>query len=195
MTEKEVYLLRHGDTGKPGCYVGSTDVSLSAIGRQQVKNVAKTLRLQNFDKVLCSPMLRCRQTCEEMDLQIPFQIEELLKEVDFGRWEGKKFAEIAAQDAEAVVAWNDNPESFRFPDGEALASFYKRVSAIFTMLDKDESRRILLVTHGGIIRHLLCLFLGISQEKYLAFDVQPGSYTSLRIYSGGGVLIGMNIRS
>lgn len=194
MSEKKIYLLRHGDTGRQGCYIGSTDVPLSATGRQQVHDTARTLQQKNIDRVFCSPMLRCRQSCTQLDLPIPFQVHELLKEVDFGRWEGKTFAEIVVDDAEAVAAWTNDPAHFCFPGGEALVDFHNRVAAIMQMLFEDNSNRILLVTHGGIIRHLLCLCLGIPLDKYLVFDVQPGSYTSLLLYPDGGVLTGMNIR-
>ncbi|MBU1567517.1 MAG: alpha-ribazole phosphatase [Proteobacteria bacterium] len=194
MAEKKIYLLRHGDTGRQGFYIGSTDVSLSAIGRQQAHDTAKTLHRKNIDSVYCSPMLRCRQTCEQLDLIIPCQVNELLREVDFGRWEGKSFAEISVDDSEAVDSWTKDPIHFCFPGGEALASFHNRVAAIMKMLGEDTNENILLVTHGGIIRHLLCLCLGIPFEKYLLFDVQPGSFSSLVLHSGGGILTGMNIR-
>jgi alpha-ribazole phosphatase len=191
---KEIFLLRHGDTGRQGCYLGSTDVSLVPAGRQQLRETANSLQLHNFCKVICSPMLRCRQSCEILGLQTPYQVNNLLKEVDFGRWEGKTFDQIAAEDAELVTAWINDPVHFCFPDGECLDKFYARVSLIFSMLKNDDGKRILLVTHGGIIRHLLCLCLGIPSEKYLAFDVQPGSYASLHLYSGGAVLTGLNLR-
>jgi alpha-ribazole phosphatase len=192
--EKQVYLLRHGDIGRLGCYIGSTDVPLSPTGQQQVRNTKRMLRLKSIDRVFCSPMLRCRQTCELLELPVPYQVNELLKEVDFGRWEGKSFAEIVEDDAEAVATWTSDPAHFCFPGGEALVDFHKRVAVIMKMLLEDNSKHILLVTHGGIIRHLLCLGLGIPLEKYLVFNVQPGSYSSFLLYPDGAVLTGMNIR-
>ncbi len=186
--------MRHGDIGRQGCYIGSTDVPLSPDGQQQVLNTAKMLRQKSIDSVFCSPMLRCRQTCEQLELPAPYQVNELLKEVDFGRWEGKSFAEIVEDDAEAVATWTRDPAHFCFPGGEALVSFHKRVAVIMKMLLEDNSKHILLVTHGGIIRHLLCLGLGIPLEKYLVFKVEPGSYSSLLLYPDGAVLTGMNIR-
>jgi alpha-ribazole phosphatase len=194
MAEKEIYLLRHGDTGRQGCYIGSTDLPLSEKGRQQLRDLATMLHSKNIDKVFCSPMLRCRQTCEQLGLATAHQTNDLLKEVDFGRWEGKSFTEIAAVDAAAVSAWTNDPAHFCFPGGESLANFRGRVRAIMKMLEEDSGKRILLITHGGIIRHLLCLCLGISMEKYLAFAVEPGSFSSLRLFPGGGVLTSMNIR-
>ncbi len=194
MSGKEIYLLRHGDTGRQGCYIGITDVPLSAIGQQQARDTGRTLRQEKIDQVFCSPMLRCRQTSAQLDLPIPYQVHELLKEVDFGRWEGKSFAEIVADDAEAVAVWTNDPAHFCFPGGEALIDFHNRVTTIMKMLFEENSKHILLITHGGVIRHLLCLCLGIPLDKYLVFDVQPGSYTSLLLYPDGGVLTGMNIR-
>lgn len=194
MSEKKIYLLRHGDTGRQGCYIGSTDVPLSATGQQQVRDSARALRGKKIEQIFCSPMLRCRQTYAQLDLPIPYQVHELLREVDFGRWEGKTFAEIVADDAEAVAAWTNDPAHFCFPGGEALVDFHKRVAAIMKILNEENNKHILLVTHGGIIRHLLCLCLGIPLDKYLVFDVQPGSYSSLLLYPDGGVLTGMNLR-
>ncbi len=190
---KEIFLLRHGDTGKNGCYIGSTDVPLSPLGLQQVRSTARALRTKNVTKVFCSPMLRCRQTWAELDMSIPGQVNDLLKEVDFGRWEGKTFAEIAASDAEAVTEWTKDPENFCFPGGDCLASFNKRLTAVMTMLEDQCCSHILVVTHGGVIRHLLCRYLKIPSAKYLAFDVQPGCYSSIRLHSDGGVLTGFNL--
>jgi broad specificity phosphatase PhoE len=53
---------------------------------------------------------------------------------------------------------------------------------------------MLLVTHGGVIRHLLCLMLGLPMVKYLVFDVQPGCFCSLQVYSDGSVLTGFNLK-
>jgi alpha-ribazole phosphatase/probable phosphoglycerate mutase len=53
--------------------------------------------------------------------------------------------------------------------------------------------KILIIAHGGIIRHLLCLLLGLDAEKYLLFEVKPGRVSSVQLYDEGGVLTGFNI--
>jgi alpha-ribazole phosphatase len=194
MAEKEIYLLRHGDTGRHGLYIGSLDVPLSFKGREEIRETAKILRQKNIDKVLSSPMLRCRETCRILDMHSAYEVNDLLKEVDFGRWEGKSFSEILASDPGSVTAWANDPNHFCFPGGEALPDFHLRISAIKNLLEEEGCRRILVVSHGGVIRHLLCLFLGLSVEKYLAFDVQPGGYSSLTVYENGAVLTGLNLR-
>lgn len=194
MSEKEIYLLRHGDTGRHGLYIGSLDVPLSQKGREQIGETARTLRQKNIDKILCSPMLRCRETCRLLDIHPGYEVNDLLREVDFGDWEGKSFPEILASDPGSVTAWAADPHHFRFPGGDALTDFHLRVSAIKKILEEEKCRRILVVSHGGVIRHLLCLFLGLAVEKYLAFDVQPGGYSTITVHGDGAVLTGMNLR-
>ncbi len=194
MADKEIFLFRHGDTARHGVYIGSSDISLSPEGTQQVCATGKLLRRQKFDRVICSPLLRCRQSWQHLQLDLPLLVDESLKEVDFGDWEGKSFTAIQGENPEALASWINDPGNFSFPGGESLADFYRRVHLVFQRLLEDDGKRILLITHGGIIRHLLCLFLGISMDKYLVFDIQTGAYSSLAVYSEGSVLTAMNIR-
>lgn len=194
MSVKTVYLLRHGDTGLQGCYIGRTDVPLSTEGILQIGRTARLLQQEKIGKILSSPMLRCRQTKELLDLHCPCEYHDSLMEVNFGRWEGKRFAEIAQMDAEHIQSWIQDPVHFSFPDGESIAGFQKRLAASHEMLSAAIEERLLLVTHGGVIRHLLCLMLGLPLEKYLAFDVQPGAFCSLHVYSEGSVLTGFNLK-
>lgn len=193
MPDKTVFLLRHGDTGRQGCYIGSTDVPLSAEGQLQISRLALPLQRENIGRIFCSPMLRCRESCEGLGLSCPREYHASLKEVDFGRWDGKRFGEIAEKDAPLVAAWTQDYENFRFPGGESIAAFQQRIAACRELIFSAGEERLLLVTHGGIIRHLLCLMLGLPAEKYLTFAVQPGSFSALQVYSGGSVLTGFNL--
>ncbi len=193
MVAKQLYFLRHGDTGLQGRYIGTTDAPLTDKGRAQVRQAAGLLQAKNISKIVCSPMLRCRQTLELLALPCSCRFDELLREVDFGRWEGKNFREIVQGDKELVDSWVSAPALFSFPDGESLAAFNKRVTACKNLLEKMPEEKILIITHGGIIRHLLCLLLGLDTEKYLLFEVKPGCVSSVQLYDEGGVLTGFNI--
>ena len=190
---KELFLLRHGDTGLQGRYIGSTDVPLTDEGMLQVRKTAAVLQGKNINRILCSPMLRCRQTFALLDIPCACEINDQLREVDFGRWEGKNFTEILQIDQELVGSWVTEPDVFSFPEGESLEAFKTRVATFKIQLEKMVDEKILVIAHGGIIRHLLCLFLGLDFEKYLVFDVKPGCFCSLRLFSEGGVLTGFNI--
>lgn len=191
---KKVYFLRHGDTGLPGRYIGATDAPLTDRGREQVGKTGALLRAKGITKIVCSPMLRCRQTLEQLGLSCSCQFNGLLREIDFGRWEGKNFQEIVRLDKKLVDSWVAAPGAFSFPGGESLTAFRKRVSTFKTLLEKMVEENILVISHGGFIRYLLCLLLGLDFDNYLLFDVKPGCFCSIRLYAEGGVLTGFNIK-
>jgi len=193
MTPKNLYLMRHGATEMSGRYVGSTDVPLSVSGVKQVKKTANILKDKSISRVFCSPMQRCRQTYDLLRLNCQFEFDQLLREIDFGRWETKNFQEICQSDEKLINNWANNPENFSFPGGEALSAFQERVSTFKKRLDDCLDEDILVVAHGGTIRYLLCYLLGLPTEKYLLFQVEPGSFTSLQLYSEGAILTGFNI--
>jgi len=193
MAVKNLYLMRHGATDMNGCYVGSTDIPLSESGIRQVCLTADILRNKGITEVFCSPMKRCRQTLDLIGLECSYEYDDLLREVDFGRWETKRFEEIVKSDKELVDSWSKDPGNFSFPGGEDLSSFRNRVISFKKKLDTSSNSEILVVAHGGVIRYLICYLLGLSVEKYLLFGVLPGCFTSLELYSEGGILTGFNI--
>ncbi|MGB5684282.1 MAG: histidine phosphatase family protein, partial [Candidatus Electrothrix sp.] len=159
-------------------------------------------QLKDVDCWYCSPMLRTRQTLEYLQQKGCSAAKPLydqrLREIDFGCWELQTFANIAAQDEELLPAWNQYLD-FTFPEGEAVAAFIERVKAMLTVFSGMESststgtNTVAVVTHGGVIRTMICLALGISPRNYLLFDVQPASLTVLDLFSEGGVLRGLNL--
>ncbi|RWX45816.1 alpha-ribazole phosphatase [Candidatus Electrothrix aarhusensis] len=192
-------LLRHGPTSAPpGCFAGSSDVPLSGKGLARLDNIRA--RLKDIDCWYCSPMLRTRQTLESLQqkgcsAREPLY-DERLREIDFGRWELQTFADIAAQDEELLPAWNQYLD-FTFPEGEAVTAFIQRVGSMLTVFSGMETstgtNTVAVVTHGGVIRTMICIALGISPRNYLLFDVQPASLTVLELFSEGGVLRGLNL--
>lgn len=191
---KQLYLVRHGDIGCHGRYIGSSDPDLSPLGWQQMGGLAAAFRPRRVDAILCSPLRRCRQSLEALAVIAPVRFQDALREVDFGAWEGKSFTEIVASDDQSVAAWAAGASDFTFPGGESLALFYQRMVALWQSLMAAEEDSLLVVTHGGVIRHLLCLALALPWEKYLLFEISLGSLTSLTLYSHGAVLTSLNCR-
>jgi broad specificity phosphatase PhoE len=190
-----LYLLRHGPTAAPpGCLVGSTDLPLSGQGLDRLAGLLPQLR--DVEHWHCSPMLRARQTLDELR-RLGCRTEaaahdQRLREIDFGAWEMKGFAEIATADPERVAAWQ-HYEDFAFPGGEAVSAFISRTRAMLADL-AAAGGAVGAVTHGGIIRTMICLALGLPPRSYLLFDVRPASLTVLELFSGGGgVLRGLNL--
>ncbi len=190
-----LFLLRHGPTdAPPGSLLGSTDVPLSGKGLSQLNGLIGT-HLQTVERWHCSPLLRARQTLDCLrqhgcPVEQPVY-DSRLREIHFGDWELRSFADIAAADPARIEAWQQY-EDFVFPGGEAVADFVSRIKGVLTDI-AESGGSIGVVTHGGVIRTMICLALGLPPRNYLLFDVQPASLTVLDIFSGGGVLRGLNL--
>ena len=193
---KKILFLRHGDTCFSGKYIGSFDVPLSAKGLQQIKKIRSFILLQKIEKVFCSPMLRCLQTFEQLALSLsaPVNLEENLREINFGRWEGKSFKEIVETDPDLVDQWSKGYANFTFPEGENIAHFIQRVEQIKSQILSINHHRILVISHGGVIRSMICSLLGQSQEKYLQYAVEKGTVSMIEVYENGAVLKGFNLK-
>lgn len=199
MTQEQplrLHLLRHGPAAAPpGSLLGSTDAPLSGHGLSRLDRLIEP-HLQTVTHWFCSPKLRARQTLAYLrDKGCPVSEvahDDRLREIDFGEWELKTFAEIIAIDPVRVAAWQ-HYEGFVFPGGEAVAAFNRRIEELLKFFAGLEGS-VAAVTHGGVIRAMICAALGLPARSYLLFDVQPASLTVLDLFPGeGGVLRGLNL--
>jgi broad specificity phosphatase PhoE len=111
-----------------------------------------------------------------------------LREIDFGRWEGKTFSEIRDSSPAEIARWARFAPDFAFPGGESLRDFLGRVRRAADRLAADEAETVLAVTHGGVIKAMLCHLLGLDSRRYVAFEIAPASLTVVRLFEGKGVL-------
>jgi alpha-ribazole phosphatase len=193
---QELVLIRHGDIGQEfkGIFVGKTDVPLSAEGKLQAERLRPYMESRPRNAVLSSPQLRCRETAKlsTEPLGLSVEIDEDLREIDFGRWEGLTFDEIVSVDSSAVDGWARYDRNFTFPGGERIGDFLNRVSAIGERLASRGAGQAIVFTHGGVIRALICHFLKLAPRNYLLFEVRPASITTIRLFEQGGILTGLN---
>ena len=193
---QELLFVRHGKPASEYCgrFIGATDVSLASEGVLQTKGLALRLGRRLPARCYCSPLTRTLQTAEILSesLGLPIQLDPDLREADFGRWEGFTFDQVAAVDLEAVNRWALGCEDFGFPGGELLRDFRGRVRRAADRLAADSAERILVVTHGGVIRAMICHFLCLEPQQYVLFEPRYGALTTIRLSEGRGVLSGLN---
>jgi alpha-ribazole phosphatase/probable phosphoglycerate mutase len=115
-----------------------------------------------------------------------------LREIDFGRWEALTFQEICDLDQAHVDRWAAYGDDFAFPGGESLCDFHARIRRVADRIARDPADVVCAFTHGGVIRTLICHYLGLEPRNYLMFDVRTASVTTLSLYDGKGVLTGLN---
>lgn len=161
-------LLRHGETELGGGLRGSLDDALTDAGWAQLRTaVADGSR---WDRLISSPLQRCARFAEELAAQhcVPLSLEPDLQELHFGAWEGCSTADLMQTSADELGRfWND-PYAFTPPEGEPLLAFEARVlSALQRLQVRHAGERLLLVTHGGVMRLLLARARGLPRNELL----------------------------
>jgi alpha-ribazole phosphatase len=193
--KKQLTLVRHGalETSLDGCYVGRLDVELGATGVRQAKQLANCLKNRGIDGLWCSPALRAVETSAPIAKQLKLTASNKndLDEVDFGRWEGLTFEQISSTDPHLVAKWSELAEDFCFPEGESHVEFQQRVARVVEDINSSELTSIALVTHGGVIRSLICQLLGYPYRDRLKFEILRGGFVTFDLYSQGAVLTGL----
>ncbi|SRR5260221_344764 len=165
-----LYVVRHGQSewNEKGLVQGQTESPLTTLGEEQAKQLGKELRHIHFDKVFASDLTRARQTAELISLERQLEIEttKLLRERQFGHYEGKPWEALRLLDEMQLTVEEDKRFSFKpHPD---IESDEELVSRFITFLREVSvsypGKTLLVVTHGGIIRALL-LHLGLFTYK------------------------------
>ena len=154
-----IYFVRHGqtdDNANGNLLTGWSETPLNAKGIEQAKETAKELKNIGFDICYCSPLLRTRQTLDEIlkyhkDLEVVF--DDRLKERDYGEITGKP-ASICK-----FKRWNANDE---IPvKMESISEMFKRIANFYVdILPKTKSKNVLIVAHSGVGRLSYYYFIG-----------------------------------
>jgi len=195
---RRLLLIRHAETvaAEKELLVGSTDIDALETGLQRLERLRGVLAPFSPQKLYCSPMKRAVQTAsairESCGSSCEIKFDERLREIDFGRWEMKSIAEISQAEPGMMSSWAEY-DHFVFPGGESVPHFCARVKEALTALRQLPVGDVAVVTHGGVIRTMICLALGQSAKNYLFYTVHPGSLTVLELYPEGGVLSGLNL--
>ncbi|MFF9714434.1 bifunctional RNase H/acid phosphatase [Streptomyces sp. NPDC014603] len=190
-------LLRHGETPltpqKRFSGSGGSDPSLSGIGREQAERVAAALaRRGTVQAVVASPLARTRETAQIVAarLGLDVQIEEGLRETDFGAWEGLTFGEVRERHPEDLSAWLSAPDAEPTGGGESFAATAARVAAARDkLIAAHAGRTVLLVTHVTPIKTLVRLALGAPPEALFRMELSAASLSAVAYYADGNASV------
>ena len=166
----KVIFVRHGETlwNHSKRYQGQSDIPLNEKGIQQAKKVAQRLAGQTISAVYSSDLIRAVQTAEAIANEHSLQVVPLpeFREVNFGLWEGLTYEEIMAEWPEALSAIYAKPGSVCIPEGESFYDVQKRTAiGLSKCIANHHEETIVIVSHGGTMRILLCDALGLAIEK------------------------------
>jgi alpha-ribazole phosphatase len=181
-------LLRHGETELGGGLRGSLDDALTEKGWTQMR--AAVIEGGPWDRLVSSPLQRCARFAAELgeQLNLPVQLDKDLQELHFGAWEGQSAAALMETDADALGLFWADPYSFTPPQGEPVSDFSARVSAAVARLHTAHAgERILLISHGGVMRLLLAQARGLPREQLLNVEVGHGALFALTVDADGSL--------
>ena len=170
---KSIYLFRHPETQAPkGTCYGNSDVLPSEKQLQEaVIKIHKSVQDIRPDVVYTSPLSRCKMLAKKIAGESTVVTEELIREIDFGRWEMLPWSEIPDNEREA---WGKDYITNKIHGGENFFDVQKRVVQFWDKVIKTNEQTIFVVAHAGLYRALLAHLLDASPYKIFAVDVDYG---------------------
>ena len=182
-----VDVIRHGEPVGGRRYRGySVDDPLTEKGWSQMR--AAVPKKPQWQHIVSSPLSRCLAFSEELasKLNIEFSVDDRVKEIGFGDWEGKTPEEILADDPEALNHFYKDPVNNRPNGAEPLDTFAARVwDAYQDILKNHHNKHILIVGHAGVARAITANVLQMSlDDVYSRLRVEYGAIISSSIDDG-----------
>jgi probable phosphoglycerate mutase len=193
-----IYLLRHGaicSAKQARCYVGWQNVALSKAGIRQAENWARYFSGLALDEIYCSDLTRCLETAKIIGSRCTLKPKPLygLREIFLGAWEGRRFQSIQALYPREFQNRGDRIADHRPAGGESFRDLQARVWPEFEAIARRLSGHILMVTHAGVIRVLLCRLLGMPLENLFLIGQAHGALNIIGLRSGHWRIEAMNL--
>lgn len=181
-----IYFVRHGETewNKEGRLQGWLNSELTEDGKKQAALLREQLQL-SFDKIYSSPSKRAVDTAMILtNDEKSIILDERLKEIHLGSWQGRLISEIEKEDAERYALYCQSPEQYIPDDGESIEQLKMRMGDFFRDCLQEQAENVLVVTHGVSIRALLLAIYDWPTSKIWDFDEIVGtSVTKMTVNS------------
>lgn len=169
-----LYLIRHGATipnlQKPPVLQGcGIDAELSPEGIAQAKRVATRFADTPIAAVYASDLVRAQQTAAAIAEPhgLAVQTAADIHEIAVGRWEGKSWPQVMAEQPAAYAKWAGDPGEQRYPGGESYVDVAARaVPALERIAAAHPESRPLVVAHRAVIRSVAGRLLGLDPRRW-----------------------------
>lgn len=174
-------LLRHGEPVGGRRYRGQIDDPLNDRGWQEMRYATSTGT--PWQAIISSPLRRCRDFAVELgeQLALPLSIDERLKEVGFGVWEGQTGEMLRQQDDQVLTRFYQDPIRHRPQGAEPLNDFSTRVNeALQDAIEGHRGKHILVIAHAGVIRCALSLTLNLPIGNMYRLSIAPASLSRIQ---------------
>lgn len=192
-----IYLVRHGQTdwNVAHRFQGQTDVPLNAMGIAQAHATANFLKDKTFDSIYTSDLSRARLTAEIIaeHHEAARSLDERLREIHFGIWEGWTFEQIKANDPDSHARWLADP-TYRPEGAETGIQMATRITAFLEYLRESysEDDTVLLVAHGGTLQVLVSIALGLQPGMRWRFSFKNAAVSKMYLFDDRATLATLN---
>ena len=161
-----IYITRHGQTewNLKNKIMGKADIPLNETGIKQSGQLRDMVDELQIDLIVCSPLLRAKQTAEIINSKKSVKIiyDDRISERDYGEFEGKSI-----DDFDFSAYWNYY-ENKTYKYAENVRDFFSRIYEFFDeIIKKYFNKNILIITHAGVGISALCYFNQFIPEKSL----------------------------
>lgn len=185
---KRFFFIRHGRQNATLCNV---DVPLSEEGRLQAALLRDRLEKIRFDAAYSSTLMRAVETADIINEKQGLKIERRkeLGEIDWGDLTGLDIKRMYEDYGSFLEHRSSRKEDVRFPGGENAEDVFSRCLPVIREIEKSGYEKILIVTHGGLIRSMISGLLGLGFKDSLAFAkvLENTSITEFCYYEDSGL--------
>jgi probable phosphoglycerate mutase len=177
-------MVRHGqtDASRENRFSGSSDPPLTEVGEAMAEAFAQAYASMKWDAIYTSPMLRARQTAEPLSRLTGVQaiVEDGLKEIDYGEWEGLRQADVKQRWPEAFEHWADDVASRGTPGGETAFHVAARAMRVVEAIRyRHGEGNVLIVSHKATLRVITCALLGLDVRLFRERIGEPVSAVTM----------------
>ena len=188
-----IYFVRHGETvltpTRKFSGTGALDPELMQDGLDQAELVAEEAVKLGAEVLIASPLKRTRQTAEAIARTTGLEIifDEAWFELSFGSWDGKSIEEVKQEEPDAYQAWL-NSTAYAPGGGESWDQATVRIEeALEKLVAEYPGKKIIVVTHNGVIKTAVRLAIGAPAEAVFHVDAAPCSISSISIWPSDGL--------
>jgi len=177
MKETEIILIRHGETewNSQLRMQGHSNSALSEVGRGQIQALGEWMKNVSFDHIYSSDSLRARQTAEAITQYSgdTLQFDQRIREKNLGVFEGLTSIEAREQHPEIYLLFKTGGANYVIDEGESTQQvLYRALEFIEEIRLRHPEQRVVMVTHGGVVRVLMKHTLGLSIDASTSFLIK-----------------------
>jgi broad specificity phosphatase PhoE len=190
-------LVRHGETdwNVEGRVQGHVPTSLNPRGRKQVETLRDSLINEDMRAIYTSDLPRTVETAQIIrhSRAIPLYHCPELREQFYGRWEGRTYKEIEAEEPQEYAEFLQGGASAIPPEGESTKDLMRRIAQFTARVRTTHTQgTFLMVGHGGSLRALILYLLDLPMTAFWRMRLAPASCTVVEVYAKHAILQQLN---